>query len=292
MRAHTESSHPRSLDVGTIAEDARRALSGAYASLQLLQVGRDGVILRATHAGDSAGVRPVAIKFAWPLSPAVTDSRQRFLRTAEVSARLEHPHIVPVGPVHVVDDLAWYEMPLIGIRHLADVLADGSVPTFHRIVQLLRDAARALDFAHAHGVVHGALRPSKLLIATNGDCLVNGFTLVPAEHVPHRAVAPDAVGDPAYMAPEQWRNDPACDGRVDQYALALLAYQFVTGRARVVRDATGGIEILPPEISTLRPLRPGVGLQVGVALRRALAPQSYKRFPRVSDFVDALAGDK
>ena len=234
----------------------------------------------------------IAIKVAWPAAPGRGPSRKRFLRAREITARLDHPHVVHVGPLCELEGLSFYEMPLMGLRRISHDLAEGSLPTFKRAVQLLQQTALALDFAHRLGIVHGALRPSKLLVGLDGSCLVNGFTVVPGEPLPSPEVAPDVVGDPAYMSPEQWRADGALDGQADQYALALIALQLLTGQERVMHDAAGGIEIFPPDVPLLRRLRAGVPLEANTALRRALSRYPENRYKHVGDFVAALSGPR
>jgi serine/threonine-protein kinase len=161
-------------------------------------------------------------------------------------------------------------------------------PSFSRILVVLEQIADALDYAHAHGIVHGALRPSTILLDPTGSVLLKGFCLYDHENPTDPALTPAAVGNAAYMSPEQWHN-ATCGRAFDIYAIGVMAYELCTGYARVGYAASGGQEIRPIELAPNRALRNDVPMHVTVAIRRATNKDPGVRYASVGKFVRALS---
>ena len=175
--------------------------------------------------------RKVALKVLKPeLSAAV--GADRFLREIRIAANLTHPHIVPLHDSGAAGDALYYVMPYIEGESLgARLRRDGSLPV-EEGVQILRDVADALAFAHERGIVHRDIKPENVML-TGGHAVVADFGV--AKAVTEGAgdtltTAGMAVGTPAYMAPEQVAADPGVDHRADLYALGTLAYEMLAGR--------------------------------------------------------------
>lgn len=273
--------------VTTHAQRAREVLQLRYPGLSLIHEGRSGLVY-VGHRGEPTGPS-VVVKVAYPVdgSAQYSSALARFRREAEIGARLSHPHILRSTPVETVNGVEYYEMDKAGPVRLDQLIIAKNPPSYQRILTILQQMADALDYAHAHGVVHGAIRPSAVLLDASGGVLLKGFCLYANTEPTHPALAPASVGDPAYMAPEQW-HDSIVQRPIDVYAVGVLAYELCTGHARVGYDANGVPEIRPIELAPNHPLRDDVPLHVSAAIRRAMNRDPGARFETVGAFVDAL----
>lgn len=264
---------------------AAGVLAQRYRDVSEVGQGRHGIVFKAL-----AGDRSVAIKAAFPfmVGEEVPGAVAFFRREGELGAILTHPHILRTSPVEMLDGVEFYEMDYAGPLRLDHVVLQERPPTFGRVLAIMREVGAALDHAHAKGVLHGALRPTNVLLDSQGQVKLKGFVLRENERSPHPALEPGAVGDPAYMAPEQWRL-PRVNRRVDVYAAGVLAYELFTGQQRVEYKTPGFPEIRPIELAPNRPLRDGVPLHVNAAIRKATAKDPAVRFASVGEFVEALA---
>jgi len=207
------------------------ALSSAYTLERELG---GGGMSRVFVAEERALARRVVVKV---LSPdlAAGVSAERFRREILLTARLQHPHIVPVLSTGEMNGLPFYTMPFVEGESLRVCLVrTGAMPVVDT-VRIVRDVARALDFAHGHGVVHRDIKPENILLA--GDsATVTDFGIskaLDAARTPgHTGTLTElgfAVGTPQYMAPEQISADPDVDHRADLYSLGCVAYEMLVG---------------------------------------------------------------
>ena len=209
-----------------------------------------GGMSRVFLATERALGRMVVIKVL-PSELAGDVSVERFRREVALTARLQHPNIVPVigagetSPVGNKAGLLYYTMPFVDGESLrARLERVGQLPIADSI-SIIRDVARALAFAQAHGIVHRDLKPENILIAGEA-ATVTDFGIAKAleqseadareSQTPRRGINTKpltsvgvAVGTPAYMAPEQIAVDPSVDHRSDLYALGVVAYEILAG---------------------------------------------------------------
>ncbi|HWC72819.1 MAG TPA: protein kinase [Gemmatimonadales bacterium] len=193
-----------------------------------------GGMSRVFLAEERALARRVVIKV---LSPdlAAGVNLERFKREILLTARLQHPHIVPVFTTGAAAGLPYYTMPYVEGESLrVRLMRTGAMP-LAAAVSILRDVARALEFAHAKGVVHRDIKPDNILL-TGDTAAVSDFGI--AKALSASRVATDgaqmtdvgvAIGTPQYMAPEQAAADTGLDTRVDLYALGCVAYEMLAG---------------------------------------------------------------
>jgi len=274
--------------VTTHPQRAIEILGQRYHGLRLISEGRSGLVFTG-HVGDANGPM-VAVKVAYSTdshahgSTAIT----RFQREAEIGARLSHPHILRTSPTEVLDGIAFYEMDAAGPMRLDQLITAVHPPGFARVLVVLEQIADAVDYAHVHGIVHGALRPSAVLLDPSGSVLVKGFCLYQDENATQPALAPAAIDNAAYMAPEQW-HDGRCSRLTDVYAVGVIAYELCTGHARVGYDASGVPEIRPIELAPNHALRDDVPMHVNAAIRRATNKDPDVRFTSVGEFVRAMS---
>ncbi len=164
---------------------------------------------------------------------------ERFRREILVAAGLQHPHIVPVLSSGETDGLPWFTMPFVQGESLRERLKRGPLP-IAEAVQIMREVAKALAYAHERGVVHRDIKPDNVLM-TGGTAVVTDFGIAKALSASRTAESPGAtrgqltqmgmsIGTPTYMAPEQAAADPDTDARADLYAFGCMAYELLAGR--------------------------------------------------------------
>jgi serine/threonine-protein kinase len=271
----------------SVTDRLRRALEGRYEIDR--EVGRGG--MATVYRGrDVKHDRVVAVKVLHAeLGEAL--GGERFLREVRITARLTHPHILPLLDSGEADGLLYYVMPFVDGETLRDRLRrEGALPVDEAMV-LVREVADALGHAHAAGIVHRDIKPENILLQ-GGHALVADFGIARAVHdtAPGLTATGLAVGTPLYMSPEQAHGGAGVDGRSDIYSLATVAWELLTGEppwtgptplAITARKVSEGV---PP----LRSRRAAVSASVEAALGRALAPNPADRFRNAAEFATAL----
>ncbi|MEO5817326.1 MAG: protein kinase [Gemmatimonadaceae bacterium] len=184
-------------------------------------------------AEDKALGRKIVIKVLDP-ELAAGVSAERFKREVTLTAKLQHPHIVPIYSAGEVSGLPYYTMPFVTGDSLRTRLErDGALPVM-QTMSILRDVALALECAHEHSVVHRDIKPDNILLAGR-SAIVTDFGVAKAFVISSRPGTTltsmgMTLGTPAYMAPEQGAADPTVDHRADLYALGIVAYEMLTGK--------------------------------------------------------------
>jgi TolB-like protein len=229
------------------------------------QVGRElgrGGMARVYLARDLKLGRDVAIKVIRPeLSASL--GHDRFLREIEIAARLRHPNIVPLHDSGEVSGSLYFVMPYEEGPSLRERLAESGALPVAEALNGLRDVARALAYAHEHGVVHRDVKPDNVMLS-GGAAVVTDFGIAKAVSAALTDVSGttltqsgSAIGTPAYMAPEQATGDPSTDHRADIYSFGCLAYELFTGKApfsghSVHLVIAAHLARVPPLVTTLR----------------------------------------
>ena len=280
----------------TSLDDLSGGLAGRYRIER--ELGRGGMAT-VYLAHDLRHDRQVALKLLVP-ELAAQLSVERFLREIRVIAGLSHPHILPLLDSGRLDAAAgpsagqpWFVMPYVAGESLRSRLDRERQLPMDAAWRIVREVAEALDFAHAHGVVHRDIKPENILLF-EGRAMVADFGIA-------RALGADAermtatgmiVGTPTYMSPEQAAGDASLDGRSDQYALACVLYEMLTGAppfsgakpqaliARHALDTPSPVRTIRPEVSS--------EVDVDVVLRRAMAKSPADRYATTSEFARAL----
>jgi serine/threonine-protein kinase len=207
------------------------ALGGTYTIDRELGGGGMSHVFAAT---ETALGRKVVIKVV-PAELGAGVNVDRFNREILLAANLQHPHIVPVLAAGEMNGIPYYTMPFIDGLSLRARLEQGPLP-LSEVVSILRDVARALAYAHAHGVVHRDIKPDNVLLS-GGSATVTDFGIAKAisasrsnESSSTLTQLGTSVGTPAYMAPEQAAADPSTNHRADIYSFGCLAYELLTGQ--------------------------------------------------------------
>jgi serine/threonine-protein kinase len=240
--------------------------------------------------------RPVALKVLHP-ELAATLGPDRFQREIRFAARLQHPHILTVldsgtaGRLDGGSELLWFAMPYVEGESLRDRIRRERQLPVDVALQIGREAARALDYAHQHGIVHRDIKPENILLTSDGTTLVADFGIARALEGDDRLTQTGfAIGTPAYMSPEQAAGDKGVDARTDVYSLGTVLYEMLAGEPPFTGPTAQSIiarrlSEAPPSVRRSRPTIPE---GVDQAIQRALAPVPADRFASASDLARAL----
>ena len=264
------------------------ALAGRYQIER--EIGRGG--MATVHlARDLRHGRWVAIKvLREELAAAV--GAERFLEEIRVTASLQHPHILPLFDSGSAEGLVWYVMPFVEGETLRSRLARERRLPVDDALQLVREMADALEYAHRHGVVHRDVKPENVLLQS-GHALVADFGIALAlENAGGARITRTGItlGTPSYMAPEQAAGDRPIDARTDVYALGAVLHEMLAGESpfaaashQMPRNA------MHEPVIALATRRADVSPSLDAAVRRALAKEPDERFPSAAAFAAALA---
>ena len=235
--------------------------------------------------------RRVAIKVLKPEVAAALGS-ERFLREIEIAAQLTHPHILPLHDSGQADGFLYYTMPFVEGESLRQRLTREPQLPLDEALQITREVADALGYAHALGFVHRDIKPENILFEA-GHAVVADFGIARAvsaagsERLTGTGIS---VGTPAYMSPEQAVGSRDVDGRSDLYSLGCVLYEMLSGEPPYTGPTAPAIlakklsEPLP-RISVVREVVPA---SIEAALTKALARTPADRFVTAAQFVEAL----
>jgi serine/threonine-protein kinase len=265
---------------------------GRYRVMAELGRGAMGVVYRAL---DPAIGRTVAIKtirladFADAVELARL--RERLLREARAAGVLSHPNIVTIYDVGEEQGLAWIAMEFVSGPTLEELLCGAQPLAPDAVIRILRQTAAALDYAHGKGIVHRDVKPANIVIQEDGAVKITDFGIARDAASRDLTHAGTVVGTPSYMSPEQVEGR-SVDGRSDQFSLAVIAYEMLTGEKPFAREPLPALlyQIAHEEPAPPQRINPTLGWQVEVVLRKALAKRPEDRYETCTAFVRALEG--
>ena len=168
-------------------------------------------------------------------------SATRFQREIQITANLQHPHILPVLAVGIRGAIHYYVTPYVDGESLRTRIEEEGMLAVSDAISILQDVADALAFAHERGVIHRDVKPGNVLLS-GGHAILADFGIASAVQAPteERLTRTGVgVGTPGYMAPEQLAGDPTVDARADVFALGVLGYEMLAGKAPFDDPALG-----------------------------------------------------
>jgi serine/threonine protein kinase len=263
---------------------------GRYQIVRELGRGAMGVVYLATDPNIG---RAVAIKTIRLNEVEKTDERERLrerlFREARSAGMLSHPGIVTIYDVDQQDDLAFIAMEFVDGPTLDQILSRDVAITPEQMFSVLGQAAVALDYAHQKGIVHRDIKPANIMIAADGTTKITDFGVAKIGTNEHLTRTGTIVGTPHYMSPEQVQG-LAVDGRSDQFSLAVVAYEMLTGEKPYTGEqlTTVVYKIVAEDPVAPNRLNPTVAGPIESALRKAMAKRPEVRYPTCQEFAEAL----
>ncbi len=234
--------------------------------------------------------RYVAVKILPSQFAADPNFVKRFAHEAKSIAALEHPHILPVHDFGTEGKVNYMVMRYIKGGTLSDLM--GKPMPHKKLVEIVGNIARALDYAHQQGIIHRDIKPSNVLIDEHGEALLTDFgiaKIVEGSGSTQLTAAGSILGTPAYMAPEQAKSQNI-DGRTDIYSLGVVLYELLTGRPPYQAETPFAIVLkhlndpLPPP----RTVDPNIPEALERVVLKAMAKDPDQRFETAGQMEQAL----
>ncbi len=289
----------RSAAPGPGALPADKAASAAAGPVR--QVGRYQVLERIGRGGmatvfkahDPSIGRDVAIKFLHASLCEGDDYRARFLQEARAAGSLSHPNIVTVHDVGEIEGRPYMAMELLAGISLAEELEATRTIAVRDAVVMGIQLARALDYAHARGIVHRDIKPANIMRLTGSKTIkVTDFGIAHIEHAGDdslRTRAGDVLGTPQYMSPEQTRGE-RLDGRSDLFSAGIVLYQMVVGQRPFRGDSLIAVatKIASEPAAPIDKTRSDIPASLRRVIDRCLAKNPAQRFQSGAELADAL----
>ena len=243
-------------------------------------------------ADDIKHERKVALKVLKPELAAVVGA-ERFLAEIKTTANLTHPNILPLHDSGEADGFLFYVMPYVEGETLRDRLDREHQLPVDDAVQIAKDVAEALDYAHGHGVIHRDIKPANILMQA-GKPVISDFGIALAVGTAGQGRLTEtglSMGTPHYMSPEQATGDLSVGAATDIYALGCVLYEMLVGEPPYTGSTAQAIlgKIIAGELATATKQRASVPANVDAALRCALEKLPADRFSSTQKFASALA---
>ncbi len=258
---------------------------GGYQLVKRIGSGGMGEVYRAVQV---ALGRPVAIKI---LSPELTEDStfiDRFMTEARAAGKLNHPNVAQVHEVGEVDGIYFYSMEYLNGGSVQDRVRGGGKLPVDEAVKMVLGAARALDYAEKHGVIHCDIKPDNLMLNDDGEVLITDLGIARTVKSMAEKVNQEGgvLGSPHYMAPEQARGEPI-DHRVDLYSLGATFYRMISGRTPFTGKTAR--EIMEKQVYEeppgLRSLDPDIPQSVCRVIARMMKKKPDKRYATARELI-------
>ena len=219
----------------------------------------------------------------------VSSTDSRLLKEARAASQLQHPHIVTVYDVVEANGQIFLVMEYLEGQTLVELLRKEKRLPLAQVIILVEQAAAALDYAHAQGIIHRDIKPANLMIIPTNILKLTDFGIAKIAGDPQTTHGSEFKGTVIYMSPEQTNQQPL-DGRSDLFSLATVTFEMLSGASpwpgQGVLELMTQIATAPP-----LPLAPFAGsnaAELDVIFQKALAKDPAERFQRGADFVQAL----
>ena len=264
------------------------ALAGRYEILRDIGAGGMATVYLAR---DLKHNRKVALKVLKPELGAVLGP-ERFLAEIQVTANLQHPHLLPLFDSGEANGLLFYVMPYVEGEILRARLDREKQLSVDEAVHIAIAIANALDYAHRNGVIHRDLKPDNILLEDGEPVLADfGIALAISNAGGERVTQTGlSLGTPQYMSPEQATGDRELDGRSDIYSLAAVLYEMLVGDPPHIGSTAHVIiaKVISERPTGVRLLRPAVPEPLAAAVEKGLEKLPADRWATAREFADAL----
>ena len=263
---------------------------GRYRITEIIGRGAMGIVHGAL---DPAIHRQIAIKVIQLQSLAnekdVTFFRERLFREAHLAGSLSHPGIVTIYDLGEFEGQAFIAMERVWGPSLQTLLNSRSRLTSARSLDILRQIASALDYAHAHRVVHRDVKPANILLQDGKIVKVVDFGIAKILSTQEQTLTSLGAGTPSYMSPEQIEAQPT-DGRSDQFSLAVMAFEMLVGAKPFSGNSAASLThaIAYGDRPSAHLTNSALPARVDGVFLRALKRHPADRYSSCSEFVRAL----
>jgi serine/threonine-protein kinase len=270
-------------------ESSPQGKIGRYVIQGELGRGAMGVVYRAQ---DPAIGRTVAIKTIrigqFHDEREIRHVQTRMMREAQAAGVLSHNNIVTIYDILQEDDTAFIFMEFVDGQTLEKILLADTPIDKQLILHILKQSAEALDYAHQRGIVHRDVKPANIMVSRDGTAKIADFGIARTQSQSLTQTG-QLLGTPNYMSPEQISGKPV-DGRADQYSLAVILYEVLTGEKPFVADSLPTLLFrVVSEMPQPAPrLNPTLSPDIDDVLQKALAKSPEDRYPTCMEFMRAL----
>lgn len=261
---------------------------GGYHKLKQVARGAMGVIFRGERRSDG---QTVALKVL-PLHGTVNkEDIERFKREIETITSLVHPNIVRVFDFGQEEDFYYYVMEYIDGVSLRNLIHDRGHLSLYHGVEIVRDAARGVAFAHQHGVIHRDIKPSNVMIAKNAQVKIVDFGLAFHKSAQILTATGISLGTPAFMSPEQIEGGRKnITERSDIYSLGVTLYETLTGKRPFEGDNQYDVmkRVLFDEPVPAHKAHSAVPEDLSRVIAKAMAKSPAERYGKAAEFINEL----
>ncbi len=262
---------------------------GRYQILGEVGRGAMGVVYRAQDPAIGREIAVKAIRLLDVADPSERERmRERLFREAQSAGILSHPNIVTIYDIAEEHGLAYIFMEFVAGPPLEQLLTAPRPADKELLLDLLRQTAGALDYAHGKGIVHRDIKPANIMVHEGQHAKITDFGVakIVSQQMTH---AGTMLGTPNYMSPEQVQGHNV-DGRADQFSLAVIAYEILTGEKPFAADYLPTLlyKIVREDPVSPQRLNPSLGPGAETALRKALAKEPAERYESCAGFAAEL----
>ncbi len=263
---------------------------GRYEILRRLGAGAMGEVYLAEDPQIGRRVAIKTVRVEEGKAQEMEERKRRLLREARAAGRLLHPHIVALFDAGEDQGLLYLAFEWVDGCDLAERLTQGEPLTLREAIEIVRQAADGLDYAHRQGIVHRDIKPSNLLLGAGGQVKISDFGIAKlADQTSDLTMTGSVVGSPHYLSPEQIRGDEL-DGRSDLFSLGVLFYEVLSRRRPFEGETLTTLvyQILHRDPPSLVGGRPGLGTRLESVLERMLHKERDQRFPTAGELAREL----
>jgi len=286
LRARNSSSTSLFLETAPAASETR---IGRFVIRGELGRGAMGVVYDAIDPLIGRSVAVKVIRLEASTEPQQAEFlRERLFREARSAGQLFHPGIVVILDVGQQGDTAFIAMERVEGKSLLQTLAGPPIDVVQAL-EILRQTSAALDYAHERGVVHRDIKPANIILQDGGLVKIADFGIAKFISGQQATATGVVMGTPSYMSPEQIESQQV-DGRTDQFSLAVVAFEMLTGTRPFTSDSISALTymIVHAERPSARAANPNLPESADEIFRTGLAKRPEERYQTCSQFVAAL----
>ena len=264
---------------------------GTYELFEFIGSGATGKVYKARHQKLD---RVVAVKIIDPISVRDPRSMLRFLDEMKAVGRLDHPHVIRATDAGEEDGLHFLVMEYAPGLDLSTLISRHGPLAIADACEIIRQASLGIDFAHSQGIIHRDVKPSNLLLCSNGQVklLDLGLAVIQDDSYPTRSGENTALGTADYMSPEQWLDASSVESPTDLYGLGCTLFKLLTGHAPYSRSAKTVVAKreahLHQTLPSVRSQRADVPLPLQRIIERLMAKEASARGPSAKQLGETL----